>query len=76
MKYLFWILIILVVVIFFYSYSQGSFDNKRKPIEQTKEFGGNVGEFTYKGHDYIRFSYGSGAGIVHDPECKKCNHKD
>ena len=32
-----------------------------------------VEEFTYKGHDYIKFAYGLyGCGVVHDPECKMC----
>lgn len=29
-------------------------------------------EFTYKGHEYIAFHEGNQAGIVHNPECKKC----
>ena len=35
-----------------------------------------VTEFNYKGHDYIKFSegfeYKGYAGVVHNPECKKC----
>lgn len=29
-------------------------------------------EFTYKGHEYIYFHESYKAGIVHNPECKKC----
>lgn len=38
-----------------------------------------VTEFNYKGHDYIKFDeyfgYRGYAGVVHDPECKKCLDK-
>lgn len=36
----------------------------------------HVTEFNYKGHDYIKFDewfgYRGYAGVVHNPECKKC----
>lgn len=31
-----------------------------------------VTEFTYKGHGYISFEREYRAGVVHNPECKKC----
>lgn len=40
-------------------------------------------EVTYKGHDYIIFEGGYGsymsnkcAGVVHNPECRKCLNQD
>jgi len=29
----------------------------------------SVTKFTYGGHDYIKFSSGHQAGVVHDPDC-------
>lgn len=31
-----------------------------------------ITEFTYKGHEYIYFHNSYQAGVVHNPECKKC----
>lgn len=32
-----------------------------------------VYEWTYKGHEYIGFDGYRRLGIVHNPDCKKCN---
>lgn len=34
----------------------------------------NIVEFGYRGHDYIKFSTGHNAGVVHNPECH-CYHE-
>lgn len=48
----------------------------RQPIQDKLEEGKcpfmYITEFTYKGHDYIAFQQHYQAGIVHNPECKKC----
>lgn len=44
-------------------------EEKNKIISSNKD----VTEFEYKGHQYIRFSWGRGryasAGVVHNPDC-------
>lgn len=36
-----------------------------------------VEEFSYKGHDYIKFTDGIyRCGVVHNPDCKKCKEHE
>lgn len=35
-----------------------------------------VKEFTYKEHEYIKFSANRSCGVVHNPECKKCKEHE
>ena len=66
MKYLFFLLVVLCM------YSCEIVERQDKYINETNSFR-DVNEFMYNGHEYIKFSDGGyKAGVVHNPDCKKC----
>lgn len=67
MKYLCCLLVVLCM------YSCDKVERQHKYMNETNNCFRNVKEFTYNEHDYIKFSDGGyQAGVVHNPDCKKC----
>lgn len=67
MKYLFCLLVVLCM------YSCDMVEREYKYMNETNNCFRDVKEFMYNEHEYIKFSdNGYKAGVVHNPDCKKC----
>ena len=54
-----------------------NFKLENEIYEMTNGAWDNIQEFSYKGHDYIKFTNGIyRCGVVHNPDCKKCKEHE
>lgn len=70
MKYVFYLVFVCCLC------SCANTEKENKYLEtnlETNNSFGNITEFSYNGHNYIKFVDGLyRCGVVHNPDCKKC----